>query len=120
LGCDITTNRCVASCGGPGQPCCDGPDTVASRGGASPTVGFGRRLKPMCVTGACGIGTHRCFTCGQLDGLACCPPDEQNAVSTCRAEGLYCKTWTADPRDKGVCTVCGHVGESPCMEDRCN
>src|SRR5262245_45357288 len=31
LGCDITTNTCVANCGGAGQVCCDGPETRAPK-----------------------------------------------------------------------------------------
>ena len=31
LGCDVTTDRCVAPCGGTGQVCCDGPETRAPK-----------------------------------------------------------------------------------------
>jgi hypothetical protein len=117
LGCDTQANRCVTACGGAGQPCCDGPDTAAPRGGVSPSGPFAPK-KRMCLTGACSRETHRCTTCGQLDGHACCPPDAQLAVPSCPAQGLYCKTWEGDPM-KGICARCGHEGETPCPVDRC-
>jgi hypothetical protein len=120
LGCDISANRCVAACGEPGQPCCDGPHTVAPRGGASPSGPFRDRLKPMCLAGACSTATHRCKPCGQIAGEFCCLPDAAIGVSTCPVKGLACKTFTEDPRNQGVCVVCGHGGEPPCAsKDPC-
>jgi hypothetical protein len=120
LGCDISANRCVAACGGAGQPCCDGPDTLAPRGGASPVSGPGRPLRPMCATGGCTTDTHRCVTCGQHDGDACCLPNAQSAVSTCPGPGLACATTQPNPFSGGVCQECGHRGELPCPGERCD
>ena len=117
FGCDVQANRCVAACGGRGQPCCDGPDTMAPRGGASPMVQLVSK-RPMCSTGSCSKETHRCSTCGQLSGQACCQADAQRAVPTCPVEGLYCRTTDAD-ESKGVCDQCGHAGEVPCPGERC-
>lgn len=122
LCCDIAANRCVAACGGDGQACCDGPDTLAPRSGASPssaslycpdgTASCVPR-KPMCVTGACEVGSHRCKTCGQGTGVSCCPPDAQSAVGTCKAPGTYC-SFNSDSLVDGVCASCGRAGEPPC------
>ena len=117
LGCDVAANRCSSSCGGAGQPCCDGPDTYAPTAQASPSSGLycagGQCVsrKPMCSRGACGVANHRCTECGQTAGGACCPPDAQTAVPFCPAEDLFCQGST--------CARCGHLGEPPCPGGFC-
>lgn len=125
LGCDIAANRCVADCGGDGQVCCDGPDTFAPRTGSSPASGLYCPngvlscvvRKPMCVTGACDVSTHRCIICGQRAGDACCPPDAQSAVATCKVPWTHCG-YSSDSQNNGVCKNCGRAGEPPCPAGR--
>jgi hypothetical protein len=126
-GCDVVANRCVKPCGGPGQVCCDGSDTFASHAGASPEPGcllvHGECTSRtnMCLTGVCSIGTHRCgAACGQAIGAACCPPDAQLGVASCRAPRTYCK-FSQDTYSDGVCLSCGRAGDPPCASGpRCD
>jgi hypothetical protein len=116
LGCDITTNRCVASCGQPGQVCCDGPETRAPKWTASGAVYSPNfwNMREMCQQGACDKQTHRCFVCGTQDSSPCCPPDAAQATARCFGEKLYCQY---DPQGfdvSGTCRTCGQQGRLPC------
>ncbi len=128
LGCDITTNRCVSTCGGPGQVCCDGPETRAPKWTPdgklySPNS---RNLREMCDAGVCDRQTHRCVTCGTRDGGACCSSDAAQATPRCFRDArtgnrLVCiDRWAGDVG--GMCVECGKLdqpkcktaGEAPC------
>ncbi len=120
LGCDITTDTCVSSCGGPGQVCCDGPETKACGWtedgrmycptGLGPT---GLPLREMCDMGSCDRATHRCFACGTQDGGPCCPPDAAEGVARCMSDFLECK-FDSDLHESGTCRTCGSRGKPPC------
>ena len=127
LGCDITTNKCVAGCGGVGQVCCDGPETRATRWTAegwlySPNS---RNLREMCDEGVCDKQTHRCITCGTQAGGPCCSSDAAQATARCFRDArtgirLVCN----DPFvgagshcvecGKGGQPICLTAGEAPC------
>jgi len=130
LGCDITTNKCVSTCGGPGQVCCDGPETRATKWTAagwnySPSD---PNLREMCDAGVCDRQTHRCITCGTRDGGRCCSSDAAQAIARCFRDAktdhrLVCiARWVGDAG--GMCVECGDggqpacetVGESPCAD----
>lgn len=122
LGCDITTNRCVSTCGQPGQPCCDGPETRAPKWTAkgdvySPNSPF---MQEMCSQGACDRQSHRCFTCGVQDDAPCCPPDAAQATARCRADNLYCEFHPWGFYESGTCKRCGKLGNLPCGSDICD
>lgn len=116
LGCDITTNRCVATCGMPGQPCCDGPETRApkwtSTGAVYSPDYFG--MKEMCQLGACDTQSHRCFSCGTQDGNPCCPPDAAQATARCTGASLHCEYDPGTFYTSGTCRACGKVDRPPC------
>jgi hypothetical protein len=119
LGCDITTNKCVSTCGGTGQVCCDGPETRATRWTAagwlySPND---RNLREMCGTGVCDRQTHRCITCGTREKGACCSSDASQATERCFRDSvtghrLVCN----DPWEGagGACVQCGNSGQPTC------
>ena len=119
-GCDITTNLCVAPCGGGSQVCCDGPDTRAIQWKPN-----GRMLQPsgplvrdMCEDGIC-VESRRCdVTCGRTAGAPCCPPDVAIASATCKLRNLIC---AHDPNtfQSGTCLACGDEGQPPCDFDGC-
>jgi hypothetical protein len=120
LGCDITTNRCVSTCGGPGQVCCDGPETRAPKWTPdgklySPNP---RNLREMCDAGVCDRQTHRCITCGTRDGGACCSSDAAQATARCFRDArtgnrLDCHArWVGDVG--GICLECGPLGQPAC------
>lgn len=120
LGCDAATNRCVAPCGGDGQVCCDGPDTIAPRGGAHPTGPYCPRgidtcakRKPMCNSGTCNNVSRRCTSCGQSVNSACCLPDLQHALATCRGAALACQHSDVS-MESGICVSCGGEGQIGC------
>lgn len=119
LGCDITTNKCVSTCGGTGQVCCDGPETRATRWTAdgflySPNY---PDLREMCGTGVCDRQTHRCITCGTRDGGPCCSSDAAQTARCFRDAKtgirLVCHTrWVGD--EGGICLECGKSGQPAC------
>jgi hypothetical protein len=116
LGCDIAANKCVANCGGPGQVCCDGPETRALKWTAdgkvySPTSPF---LVNMCGQGACDKQSHTCFTCGMNDGDPCCPPDASQATAFCRGANLTCQYDPVGLYTSGTCLACGIKDRRPC------
>lgn len=116
LGCDITTNTCTSQCGAPGQVCCDGPETRAPKWTAdgrvySPNSPF---MREMCNTGACDRQSHRCFTCGNMDGGPCCPPDAAQATARCLGPGLECEFDQGGFYTSGTCRACGIIGRKPC------
>lgn len=116
LGCDITTNTCVAACGNPGQVCCDGPETRAPKWTASGSVYSPNswNMQEMCRQGACDRQSHRCFACGTVDGAACCPPDAAQATARCFGEYLECQFNPWGFYDSGTCRACGKQGKPPC------
>lgn len=130
LGCDLASNRCVAPCGGNGQACCSGPDSYAGFGNKNPTSpmycandAVGELVcsprKQMCSSGSCDISTQRCLACGQKAGDACCPPDAQQATSSCKQKTLLCQT--ANPfQAGGTCINCGQLNGPPCPGDECS
>jgi len=62
--------------------------------------------KQMCGTGSCSATTHRCSSCGQKTGDACCPPDAQQVTSSCKIAGTFCQA--ADRHSPGgTCVACG-------------
>jgi hypothetical protein len=115
LGCDITTGKCVSSCGGTGQVCCDGPETRATkwtaRGLYSPNSW---NMREMCDAGACERQTHRCFTCGTQEGGRCCPPDAAQATARCVGDRLKCEFDEQVFGTSGTCHACGIKGRPPC------
>jgi hypothetical protein len=116
LGCDITTDKCVSTCGGPGQVCCDGPETRAPKWTANGKIYSPNywNMREMCDQGACDRQTHRCFTCGTQDGGPCCPPDAAQATARCIGRFLECEF---DPQGfyvSGTCRACGSKGKRPC------
>jgi hypothetical protein len=116
LGCDISTNTCVSPCGAVGQVCCDGPETRATKwtpDGKLYSPNFWN-MKEMCDSGGCDPATHRCFSCGNADGVACCPPDAEQATARCVGERLSCAFTPGIFADSGVCHECGIRGREPC------
>lgn len=124
LGCDINTDTCVQPCGGPGQACCDGPETRALKWtedgrvySPNPPLGIGGgigQLREMCTTGACDTQTHRCFSCGTTAGSDCCPPDAAQATARCIGDPhLECQ-YDAESAVSGTCIECGSKGKLPC------
>jgi hypothetical protein len=118
LGCDITTNKCVSTCGGTGQVCCDGPETRATKWSDrwlySPND---RNLREMCDTGVCDRQTHRCITCGNRQKGSCCSSDASQATARCFRDSvtghrLVCN----DPWEGagGACVQCGNSGQPTC------
>jgi len=124
-GCDITTNTCVAPCGGSGQVCCDGPDTYAPQADRSPTGlycfnGSCSARKQMCDAGACTKSTRRCDTqCGKTAGAACCAPDAGIAVASCKSPGIRC-AFGPQGMTSGVCVPCGGQMQEPCPGQGCD
>jgi hypothetical protein len=118
LGCNVESGKCETACGGPGQPCCDGPETNAPRwtaGGqvSSPT---GPLLKSMCESGrTCSPQSLKCSTsqCGMQPGDACCLPDVRQATASCTGSRLYCQ-YTDTSSTAGTCAACGNAGQQPC------
>jgi hypothetical protein len=107
LGCNWATNLC-GTCGGPGQPCCDGLDTpFAGVCELSPVGGC-----PVCNYGACN-SNHTCESCGNIPGQACCPPDVSSAVARCFGAENICVFSNADST-AGTCQNCGAAGDIPC------
>jgi hypothetical protein len=124
LGCDITTNTCVANCGGTGQVCCDGPETRAPKWTADGKVYSPNNplMYEMCVSGACDKQSHRCFSCGTTEGLPCCPPDAAQATARCIG-GDYHFFCDFDPNSfykSGTCKFCGLQGKKPCEDWGCD
>ena len=115
LGCDTLTGKCVASCGGPGQPCCDGPETRALKWTAAGAVysPTSMGLKEPCRQGGCDKQSHRCFTCGNQDGVPCCPPDAVQYTARCIGPNLECAFASPDGV-AGTCRGCGSPGKPPC------
>jgi hypothetical protein len=116
LGCDVTTGKCTAACGSPGQPCCDGPETRATKWTPdgklySPNSPF---MIEMCKSGACDVQSHRCFTCGNADGVRCCPPDAAQATARCIGPRLSCSFDPWGFATSGTCHMCGIKGREPC------
>lgn len=121
LGCDLITGKCTPACGNPGQPCCDGPETRATK-----WTSTGRLYSPntwnmveMCHAGACEKYSHRCFTCGNADGLPCCPPDAAQATARCIGERLSCAFDPWGSATSGTCHKCGIKGREPCSGGFC-
>jgi hypothetical protein len=116
LGCDITTDECVANCGGPGQVCCDGPETRALKWTADGEVYSPTRpnMREMCDAGACDKQTHRCSPCGTQDGSPCCPPDAAQYSARCVDDNLYCEFDLPNSVKSGTCRACGGKGKPPC------
>jgi hypothetical protein len=119
-GCDITTNTCVASCGGGGQVCCDGPDTRAIQWKPDGRIlqPSGPLVRDMCEGGIC-LDSRRCdVSCGRTAGAPCCPPDVAIGSATCKQGNLIC---AHDPNTfkSGTCLACGDQGQPPCDLDGC-
>jgi hypothetical protein len=116
LGCDITTNTCVSPCGGPGQVCCDGPETRAPKWTADGKIYSPNywNMQEMCDKGACDRQSHRCFTCGVQDGAPCCPPDAAQATARCMSAFLECEYDPWGFYESGICRACGSKGKRPC------
>lgn len=124
-GCNIATNTCVAPCGSGGQVCCDGPDTYAPQADRSPTSpmycadGNCASRKQMCDSGSCTREARRCNDwCGKTAGAACCPPDADIAVASCKARDLICDF--AQGMETGTCVLCGDQGQPPCPGTECS
>jgi hypothetical protein len=121
LGCDLTTNTCVSACGGPGQVCCDGPETRAAKWTADGKIYSpnSRNLREMCDTGVCDKQAHRCITCGTQDGGPCCSSDAAQATARCFRDAktgnrLVCNDrWARDAG--GICLACGKSGQPKCL-----
>lgn len=116
LGCDIATNKCVSTCGGPGQVCCDGPETRAPKWTADGKIYSPNsfNMREMCNEGVCDKQTHRCITCGTKDGDPCCPPDAAQATARCFGASLSCEFDPQGFYESGICRACGKKGRSPC------
>jgi hypothetical protein len=116
LGCDVTTNKCVSTCGGPGQVCCDGPETRALKWTADGKVQSPNswNLREMCNQGACDRQTHRCFACGTQEGAPCCPPDAAQATARCVGDHLQCQFDPLGFSKSGTCRACGSMGKPNC------
>lgn len=119
LGCDITTDTCVSACGNPGQACCDGLDTRATR-----WTDDGRLFVPnafntrdMCQGSSCDPPSRKCIGgCGMSAGEACCGIQPGVGVATCINPALYCEfnagSWTS-----GTCRQCGLLGKPACRSE---
>jgi len=121
LGCDITIGKCVSSCGGTGQVCCDGPETRALKWTADGKVYSPNfwNMREMCEAGVCDKQTHRCITCGTHDGGPCCSSDAAQATARCFRDAktgnrLVCiDRWAGDTG--GICVECGKSGQPKCL-----
>jgi hypothetical protein len=116
LGCDISTGKCVAPCGGTGQVCCDGPETRAPRWTVDGRVYSPNYpgLREMCNQGGCDLQMHRCgIPCGTQDNDPCCPPDAKQATAHCVGPNLECH-FDSVPATSGTCHACGSQGKPPC------
>jgi len=123
-GCDVASGGwCTQPCGDTGQPCCDGPDTLAPRWMVvngqvyvySPEgLGSdGQPLKEMCRSGVCDRATHRCIACGTQAGKPCCPPDPNYGVARCLDAHLKCQ-FDSGTDTSGTCVSCGIKGSPAC------
>ena len=116
LGCDITTNKCVSTCGIPGQVCCDGPETRAPKWTADGRIYSpnSRNMREMCDTGVCDKQTHRCITCGTQAGGPCCSSDAAQATTRCYRDAKTGHRLVCNDSWAGNCVECGQVGQPTC------
>lgn len=121
LGCDITTNKCVSTCGSPGQVCCDGPETRAPKWTADGKIYSPNNwnMREMCDVGVCDKQTHRCIACGTRESGPCCSSDAAQATARCFRDAktgnrLVCHDrWAGDTG--GICLECGKSGQPKCL-----
>jgi len=116
LGCDISTGKCVAPCGGVRQVCCDGPETRAPKWTVDGKVYSPEYagLREMCNQGGCDLQMHRCgIPCGTQDNDPCCPPDGKQASAHCVGLNLEC-VFDSGTVTSGTCHACGSQGKPPC------
>lgn len=124
LGCDLATATCVAACGGPGQACCDGPETRAPRwtGDGRLYVPTGALVQEMCRNSVCNTTTRLCEgNCGRNAGDACCAPQPGIAVATCLNPQLACAFAPGSQYSRGSCQPCGGMGQLACTHaEKCS
>lgn len=120
-GCNVATGLCEV-CGGPGQPCCDGPLTGFS--GKCYSSVLNPKACESCDEGAtCDarlsggkwVGSRICSACGTNLGKACCAPDVRYAVYRCSRDTATGRRMDCtDPYAGGTCELCGALDQLPC------
>jgi hypothetical protein len=126
VGCNVATHQCEA-CGGPGQPCCDGPysqfnaKNASYYNSASATCNQPATCDAQNENGT-WVGPRICEVCGMAEGGPCCPPDGVSALERCAQDtgvadvNLVCVPPAGGDRATrgGTCRACGGLGQPFC------